>query len=186
MNSQFRSFSKVKFCKTAFNIIDFVALLAAVVELFSLNLPVDPTLLRLCRLAKLFRRAVSNSSCWLCYRHRPPKIQKSRANGAEETEPVFQLNWMFEMCFLIHRTWPFGAFFFNLECQNSRSFFHRTIRVLRVSGMLDSLSMLARCMSSSGLTLIWSLLFLLVIQLIAAMMAACTQTTCFGICWKCT
>ena len=48
----------------------------------------------------------------------------------------------------------------------------RTIRVLRVSGMLDSLSMLARCMSSSGLTLIWSLLFLLVIQLIAAMMAA--------------
>ena len=47
---------------------------------------------------------------------------------------------------------------------------HRTIRVLRVSGMLDSLSMLARCMSSSGLTLIWSLLFLLVIQLIAAMM----------------
>ena len=47
---------KVKFCKTPFNIIDFVALLAAVVELFSLNLPVDPTLLRLCRLAKLFRR----------------------------------------------------------------------------------------------------------------------------------
>lgn len=37
--------------------------------------------------------------------------------------------------------------------------------------MLDSLSMLARCMSSSGLTLIWSLLFLLVIQLIAAMFA---------------
>ena len=46
----------------------------------------------------------------------------------------------------------------------------RTVRVLRVSGMLDSLSMLARCLSSSGLTLIWSLLFLLVIQLIAAMM----------------
>ena len=91
---------RVKFCKTPFNIIDFVALLAAVVELFSLNLPVDPTLLRLCRLAKLFR----------------------------------------------------------------------TVRVLRVSGMLDSLSMLARCLSSSGLTLIWSLLFLLVIQLIAAMM----------------
>lgn len=91
---------RFKFCKTPFNIIDFAALLAAVVELFSLNLPVDPTMLRLCRLAKLFR----------------------------------------------------------------------TIRVLRVSGMLDSLSMLARCMSSSGLTLIWSLLFLLVIQLIAAMM----------------
>lgn len=91
---------RFKFCKTPFNIIDFIALLAAVVELFSLNLPVDPTMLRLCRLAKLFR----------------------------------------------------------------------TIRVLRVSGMLDSLSMLARCMSSSGLTLIWSLLFLLVIQLIAAMM----------------
>lgn len=47
---------EVKFCKTPFNIIDFVALLAAVVELFSLNLPVDPTLLRLCRLAKLFRK----------------------------------------------------------------------------------------------------------------------------------
>lgn len=46
---------RFKFCKTAFNIIDFIALLAAVVELFSLNLPVDPTLLRLCRLAKLFR-----------------------------------------------------------------------------------------------------------------------------------
>ena len=55
---------EVKFCKTPFNIIDFVALLAAVVELFSLNLPVDPTLLRLCRLAKLFRKGgvVSGSS----------------------------------------------------------------------------------------------------------------------------
>eukprot|EP00435_Cladocopium_sp_Y103_P006737 s3194_g2.t1 len=97
---------RFKFCKTPFNIIDFAALLAAVVELFSLNLPVDPTMLRLCRLAKLFRT----------------------------------------------------------------DFRVKTIRVLRVSGMLDSLSMLARCMSSSGLTLIWSLLFLLVIQLIAAMM----------------
>eukprot|EP00913_Durusdinium_trenchii_P026596 g24952.t1 len=95
-----------KFCKTAFNIIDFVALLASIIELFSLNLPVDPTLLRLCRLAKLFRS-------------RSPLV------------------------------WS---------------------ELLRVSGMLDSLSMLARCMSSSGLTLIWSLLFLLVIQLIAAMM----------------
>ncbi|CAJ1366551.1 unnamed protein product [Effrenium voratum] len=93
-------FLRGQFCKTAFNIIDFSALLASIVELFSLNLPVDPTLLRLCRLAKLFR----------------------------------------------------------------------TIRVLRFSGMLDSLSMLARCMSSSGLTLVWSLVFLLVIQLIAAMM----------------
>lgn len=48
-------FLRRKFCKTAFNIIDFVALLASIIELFSLNLPVDPTLLRLCRLAKLFR-----------------------------------------------------------------------------------------------------------------------------------
>ncbi|CAK9074267.1 Sodium channel protein type 4 subunit alpha B (Voltage-gated sodium channel subunit alpha Nav1.4b) [Durusdinium trenchii] len=48
-------FLRAKFCKTAFNIIDFVALLASIIELFSLNLPVDPTLLRLCRLAKLFR-----------------------------------------------------------------------------------------------------------------------------------
>ena len=47
--------TEFKFCKTPFNIIDFIALLAAVVELFSLNLPVDPTMLRLCRLAKLFR-----------------------------------------------------------------------------------------------------------------------------------
>ncbi|CAE7577126.1 Scn8a [Symbiodinium sp. CCMP2592] len=92
-------FLRAAFFKTPFNVIDFVALLASLVELFSWNLPVDPTLLRLCRLAKLFR----------------------------------------------------------------------TIRVLKVSGMLDSLSLLARCMSSSGLTLVWSLLFLLVIQLIAAM-----------------
>ncbi|CAE7433436.1 Scn8a [Symbiodinium necroappetens] len=92
-------FLRAAFFKTAFNVIDFIALLASLVELFSWNLPVDPTLLRLCRLAKLFR----------------------------------------------------------------------TIRVLKVSGMLDSLSLLARCMSSSGLTLVWSLLFLLVIQLIAAM-----------------
>ncbi|CAE7264034.1 para [Symbiodinium natans] len=92
-------FLRTEFFKTPFNVIDLLALLASIVELFSWNLPVDPTLLRLCRLAKLFR----------------------------------------------------------------------TIRVLKVSGMLDSLSLLARCMSSSGLTLVWSLLFLLVIQLIAAM-----------------
>mmetsp|Transcript_64925 Transcript_64925/g.152721 ORF Transcript_64925/g.152721 Transcript_64925/m.152721 type:complete len:580 (-) Transcript_64925:299-2038(-) len=92
-------FLRSAFCKTAFNIIDFVALGASIVELFATDLPVEPTLLRLCRLAKLFR----------------------------------------------------------------------TIRVLKVSGMLDSLSLLARCMSSSGLTLVWSVLFLLVIQLIAAM-----------------
>ncbi|CAE7243352.1 para, partial [Symbiodinium pilosum] len=92
-------FLRTEFFKTPFNVIDFAALLASIIELFSWTLPIDPTLLRLCRLAKLFR----------------------------------------------------------------------TIRVLKVSGMLDSLSLLARCMSSSGLTLVWSLLFLLVIQLIAAM-----------------
>ncbi|CAJ1452141.1 unnamed protein product [Effrenium voratum] len=91
-------FLRAAFCKTCYNIVDFLALLASVVELWR-SLPVDPTLLRLCRLAKLFR----------------------------------------------------------------------TIRFLKMSGMLDSLSMLLRCMSSSGLTLFWSLLFLGVIQLIAAM-----------------
>ena len=46
---------RTEFFKTPFNVIDLLALLASIVELFSWNLPVDPTLLRLCRLAKLFR-----------------------------------------------------------------------------------------------------------------------------------
>eukprot|EP00439_Symbiodinium_sp_Y106_P077021 s62_g16.t1 len=40
-------FLRAAFFKTPFNVIDFIALLASLVELFSWNLPVDPTLLRM-------------------------------------------------------------------------------------------------------------------------------------------
>lgn len=72
----------MKFCKTAFNIIDFIALLAAVVELFSLNLPVDPTLLRLCRLAKLFRRG------WFQNPDFRAEIFVPKGNESLETNPI--------------------------------------------------------------------------------------------------